>query len=79
MYCISLHRRSSSTPKDGLSDVTHKEIGETQLYENPDKLQVASCGQGNHEYQLTHCPAYESAKQQPHSMEAQPLSTHYEM
>ena len=78
MYCMSFHRKSSSIQKDG-SDVAHRGTGETQLYEDSEKIQVTTGGQGNFEYELTHCPAYESVKQQPCSMEAQPLGTHYEI
>ena len=77
VYTSCILRRSSNTQKDELSDVAHKEIVETQLYEDPEKIQVAS--QGNYELELTSCTAYESTKQQPYSAESQPSSTHYEM
>ena len=63
------HRRSSSKTKETVDVVPYGIEG--QIYEDPDKL--ASSDQGN--FELIHCPAYDSTKRQSDSTEAETSSS----
>ena len=70
---------SSFRRRAGKNDLDQSTNMPTQLYEDPDKL--TSRGQGN--YELTHCPAYESTTTKPEppprAQTEVSQSSHYEL
>ena len=76
MYLIDLFIYSFRSRRADKNDLDRSTNMPTQLYEDPDKL--TSRGQGN--YELTHCPAYESTTTKPDPRPTEvDQSSHYEL